>query len=125
MRTATRLTRTGLRWPQVAITLLMAFLLVSCADRSRSASADGDGPRLEGRNVVYYDGPLYKRVQFEESYRIIREGDRRPDGSCTFVRSTTLRPTDPPRQQMVIEVELAFDPDTCRSLVEIGAPKRR
>jgi hypothetical protein len=108
---------------RAVVAALMISVGVSACAPSGARPRD-TGPTLEGPNVVRYEPPLYQRVEFEESYRIIRQGERRPDGSCTFERSTTLRPTDPPRKQVVIEVELAFDPDTCRSLVEIGTPKR-
>lgn len=67
---------------------------------------------LEGPGVVYYGLGPYELAQ---STQLIRQGKRMADGGCLFVSETTLRPNE-----ARTEIEVAFDPATCRSLVEIG-----
>lgn len=50
-------------------------------------------------------------IVLENSTRSIRAGERLPDGSCLFTGDGQLLPG-----QSLTDIEVAFDPDTCRSL---------
>lgn len=50
------------------------------------------------------------------SVTYVLQGVRLPGGGCQFSGQMTLGP----EQNSVTELELAFDPDTCRSLIERG-----
>ncbi len=75
-----------------------------------SPSALAAGATLEGPNVVHYGQPY----ELGGAERFVIEGERLPDGGCEFTRSSIIGDTD------VAEIEVAHDPDTCRSVVERG-----
>src|SRR5207249_7194385 len=72
-------------------------------------------PTLVGPNVVDY------RVGFQQyplanNHQELRQGTRVPGGGCRFSGNSVLRKGQAP----LTRVELAYDPDTCRDLVDIG-----
>src|SRR6266540_1573401 len=105
---------------------ILIFLAVVTPDRGAAATVAATVPQgvtLQGPNVIDYENLryngeyLYLRPTFVKSERLIRQGTPRADGGCTFVRSVRVTATDP---GPLTELELAYDPATCRSLVEIG-----
>jgi hypothetical protein len=76
-----------------------------------SASAEADPLDLTGPNVVRYDydGPL------ASSARVIRSGERTASGGCRFEAKERVGPGRALRER-----ELAYDPDSCSSLREVG-----
>lgn len=66
---------------------------------------------LEGPNVIEYK----HMIVLADTKQFIREGVRLSDGGCKFIGNATLQ-----KGESKTELELAYDPDTCRSLVEIG-----
>ncbi len=51
----------------------------------------------------------------DDAEKFIREGARLPSGGCKFIGNATLQ-----KGESKTELELKYDPDTCRSLVEAG-----
>ncbi len=88
------------------ISIIIMFSVTWCI----SASSWAQPPELDGPNVVRFKAP----ENFVEESRFIREG-KPIDGMCEFV--TTLHAK---AGETVVEHELAYDPDTCRSLVVQG-----
>jgi hypothetical protein len=84
---------------------LSAFALLVGAQASVAAVV------LEGDDVITYE----HTVTLAGASRSIIEGERLPDGGCRFSQSRTLD-----REATVTELELAFEPATCRSLIESG-----
>jgi hypothetical protein len=78
-------------------------------------ASPGPTPTLVGPNVVDY------RVGFQQyplrnNHQELRQGTAVAGGGCQFSGTSVLRKGAPP----LTEVELAYDPDTCRDLVDIG-----
>ncbi len=83
----------------------------SPGDGSLSVTDSDQESTLEGPNVIKYDH-LYVLA---DSRIFIRQGTRLPGGGCEFATETILAPGE-----SITELEIAFDPDTCRSLNEAG-----
>ncbi len=66
---------------------------------------------LNGPNVITYE---HQEV-LTNTARAVRQGARLATGGCKFSGQAILAPGT-----TVTELELAFDPDTCQSLVESG-----
>jgi hypothetical protein len=64
--------------------------------------------------VWYLEG--YRPVDLANSRRELQQGTELPTGGCRFQSSIELQPGSAP----ITHVELAFDPDSCQRLVEIG-----
>jgi hypothetical protein len=104
--------------PLLTLCGLLAFAGCSDAVPSTGPGADPAHPRarttdltLEGPNVIFYEHPEV----LEKATRSIRQGEFLPGGGCRFSGSAVLAPGE-----AITELELAFDPDSCRSLVETG-----
>ena len=104
--------------PRLALCGLLT--LAGCADTLPPTAAAGDaagpgtlssGLTLDGPNVIVYEHPEV----LENATRFIRQGDFLAGGGCSFSGSVVLAPGE-----KVTELELAFDPDACQSLVESG-----
>lgn len=94
--------------------VLAGLVTAACGASPERAGDAYPGPTLEGPNVVHYPlGPY----AFTSARKELRQGFRAGDG-CGMESTSTLRPGDPPVQEIVI----AEDPDTCRFLVLIGTP---
>lgn len=94
----------------IQIKLLVSFIL---AFSLVSQQVAGQEPVLEGPNIVHFLAP----TNFIEKIRFIRQGKLTPSGMCEFVTSLHAE-----LEETVVEHELAYDPDTCRSLIVQGAP---
>ncbi|UIP29883.1 hypothetical protein [Photobacterium sp. TLY01] len=70
-----------------------------------------DEVKLEGPNVVNYNYP----ESFEEESRYIRQGKINSDGYCEFLSTYRAKPGE-----YISIAEIAYDPDTCRSLIIKG-----
>lgn len=68
-------------------------------------------PTLEGPNVIEYK----HMIVMADTKTFIREGTRLPYGGCKFIGNTTLK-----KGESITELELKYDPDSCRSLIEVG-----
>ena len=68
-------------------------------------------PTLSGPHVVKYQ----HHAVLADSKKFIRQGTPLSSGGCQFSSQTILKPGE-----SVTELELVFDPDTCRSLVQSG-----
>lgn len=90
--------------------LTLAFVL----SNATLAAADPVAPELSGPNVISYEEG-YPDYVLLNATKLIRQGTRMTDG-CTFVISET----GVPGSASSTEIELQYDPDTCRLLVEIG-----
>jgi hypothetical protein len=91
--------------------LVLAGIIGSLSVLAAGATLDlAAGATLEGPNVVHYGQPY----ELGGAERFVIEGERLPDGGCEFTRSSIIGDTD------VAEIEVAHDPDTCRSVVERG-----
>jgi hypothetical protein len=88
--------------------VLLSFILALYLLSQQSAAQE---PILEGPNVVHFQAP----ISFIEKMRFIRQGKPTSSGMCEFV--STLHAE---LGESVVEHELAYDPDTCRSLVVQG-----
>jgi len=97
----------------LALSLATAGLGMAGAHYSARASA----LELSGPHVISYEQG-YPAYSLADSHREIRTGTRLPDGGCQFRSSGLAGPRDPAHG----EVELAYDPDTCRDLVDVGVP---
>lgn len=98
---------------RTVVAALGAALAAGCV----AAPAAAEVPTLEGPNVVWYE----QDVQFASSTLRIRDGERTPGGGCLISGRNVL----PPGQEAIVEVELAYDPDSCRSLTRVGVPAER
>jgi hypothetical protein len=90
--------------------LLAALAAISVIFQSGRSVAQNE-PILEGPRVVKYQ----HHVVLSASKKFIRQGVALSSGGCQFSSQTNLKPGE-----SVTELELAFDPDTCRSLVQSG-----
>ena len=90
---------------RLSVAALSAIALLAAAQTSMAAVT------LEGPNVITYEHD----VTLENTSRSILEGERLVSGGCEFSGKRTLN-----QEARVTELELAFDPDTCRSLIESG-----
>lgn len=110
--------RSSWRRPIVLGLLTLSLL----ASPPAMAGDDGGAPMLEGPNVIDYehatlDGKnLYEPVELTDSVRFIRQGRPGAGGGCEFANSGVAVGAG------ALEVEMAYDPDTCRSLIEAGTP---
>lgn len=93
---------------KTAITMF-ASLVVSCA---LQAQVTTDVPTLQRQHVVRVAVP----EGFEVLRRFMRQGRPTPDGMCEFDSEMRLKPG----QASLEEVELEYDPQTCRSIVVQG-----
>ncbi len=69
-------------------------------------------PTLSGPGVVHYHPT---EVLINRTYQVY-QGSQLPGGGCTFHGSATVMPGQP----QVTQVELAYDPTRCRSVLESG-----
>jgi hypothetical protein len=107
--------RRGSRSKFAVLAAILVFLTQPVSGPPQAAAATQPGVEevfLEGPEVVYYGIAPY---ELAESTQLIRQGERSADGGCLFISETTLRPNE-----SRTEIEVAFDPATCRSLVEVG-----
>jgi hypothetical protein len=103
---------TDQRWRSL-VAVAMAFVLAVLLAASGAGGAAANEPlTLEGDEVITYGLEPY---ELENSTRIIRQGERMPDGSCAFSAERSLQPGE-----SIAEIEIAYDPATCRSLYEVG-----
>lgn len=93
--------------------LLLGAAAVIAGALAFDASASGP-PDLKGESVIRYADT---GLDLEGAQRVIVGGQRTADGGCLF-ESPLLRVTEVGR--VVRLDELAYDPDSCRSLVQIG-----
>ncbi len=91
----------------------IAVLIVLCVPFT--SAADPLPPSLTGPNVVSYEIG-YPDYALLNEQRLIRAGTPLPQGGCRFVIKDTRRVGQAP----TTEIELAYDPDTCRLLVKVG-----
>lgn len=89
------------------VVLLAGTALITPA----KASVVGDLLELVGPSVVQYETPYI----LANSSRIIRQGVPLPVGGCSFSGEKSLPPG-----QSITEIEIAYDPLTCRSLIKAG-----
>lgn len=86
-----------------------------------AGSAAGADSTLAGPNVIDYEGEAangtgaYVMPRFASSERVVIQGEGTEQGGCVFKSTSRLSPGE-----RRTSVELAYDPDTCRSLYEIG-----
>lgn len=73
-------------------------------------SAGAAEPTLEGPNVIHYGQPY----ELQGTHRFIAKGERLLGGGCQWKRSGKIEQRD------VAEIEIAYDPTTCRSLFVRG-----
>lgn len=92
--------------------VLTAILIAGALTVPSNASVANDVLDLVGPAVSRYDLAPYV---LENSSRMIRQGVPVADGGCSFSGEKSLLPG-----QSVTEIEIAYDPLTCRSLVESG-----
>lgn len=100
------------RRTRVVLIALTAMLLAGVMTVPSGASVVNEVVDLVGPAVTKYDLAPYV---FENSSRIIRVGARTPDGGCAFSGEKRLQ-----SGESITEIEIAYDPLTCRSLVETG-----
>lgn len=99
-----------------------AVAVALVASTASAGAASGDSPlMLEGPNVIDYENTVidgqhvWEPVALQNGVRSIVQGVPRPDGGCDLPMAGvgTVGSTG-------AVVELAFDPDTCRSLILTG-----
>ena len=95
--------------------VVMAAALLTLQISAGPAAADPPDLTLTGPNVISYEEG-YPKYVLDQARRLIRQGARLPEGGCRFTSTETRQQGGP----AITEIELAFDPDTCRLLVEIG-----
>jgi hypothetical protein len=78
-----------------------------------SVAADESAEMLVGPNVVEYGLAPYV---LEDSHQYVVQGTALPGGGCHFKGEHELA-----GGQSLTEIEVAYDPDTCRSLFEAGS----
>jgi hypothetical protein len=96
--------------------LSIVALAALAANGVGASNAAAEEPDLVGPHVTRYQ----LKEQLAGAHRVIRQGHRLPNGGCQFKVSVRVRPEDGLRR----ELELAYDPDTCRSLRVIGRPEQ-
>jgi hypothetical protein len=79
----------------------------------QAATASSEPLTLEGPNVIQYGTEDYT---FASSTDYIRQGTRAGEHGCEFVLEGVIQPEAPD----ITEIEVAYDPDTCRALVRSG-----
>lgn len=102
--------------------LVLFFLpLAFACERAVAPTSSGDETGLkfaqetivlDGQNVIEYE----HHDELANSVRYIIQGERLSSGGCSFSGEFTLDGN----AKSVTELEMAFDPDTCRSLIERG-----
>lgn len=95
-----------------ALAVSFVFAVVLGAGYSPRDAAGNEPLTLEGDEVITYGLAPY---ELENSTRMIRQGEQMADGSCAFSAETSLEPG-----ASITEIEIAFDPESCRSLYEVG-----
>jgi hypothetical protein len=77
-----------------------------------------DRPVLDGPRVINYPEPPSVRAAPQKRYEV-RQGRRVGDG-CEFSSSWTMPPPgEGTRGMTVTELEVSYDPDTCRAVFVI------
>src|SRR5205823_12800952 len=72
-------------------------------------------PTLAGPNVIDYSQG-YQQYPLANDHQELRQGTALPEGGCQFSGTSVFKPGAVP----ITEVELAYDPDTCRDIVDVG-----
>lgn len=95
---------------------LVIVALFSAAPLLQAVAATG--PQLTGPQVVVLP---YVEVPFLSSETLIRQGKRdAATGACVFSLDMKLYANHLPPGQKLGRIQRAYDPDTCRELVEEG-----
>lgn len=100
------------RRSRLATVLAIVFATILGTGYGTSGAAASEPLTLEGPDVITYGLAPY---ELEDSTRIIRQGERTPNGGCAFSGERSLAPGE-----SITEIEIAYDPSTCRSLFEVG-----
>lgn len=101
----------------VTIPMMLVLLTVTLTPLAAYAS-DSTTPvaTLQGPNVVDYTGSEYAQDLMSDVHKFVLHGTRMVDGGCAIAYEYKLEPTE----HDITQEELAFDPDTCTSLVARG-----
>ncbi len=108
---------------QVKVLLVAALVaLASCAEHENPAQpvqrpVQGGTATQSEIHRILTDPSTYKYKHSETlvgSTKALRQGKRLDGGGCSFSRSFNLR-----KGETITEIELAFDPETCRSVVAV------
>lgn len=96
--------------------LVLGFLAATFVSASQPACAQTLS--LTGPNVVYYNTPQYAAYPLINDHQQIWQGTPLPNGGCVFTQTGVLSPGAAP----IAGEEIAYNPDTCQDLVDVGTP---
>ena len=98
----------------MGLTALLGVILIALWGMTILQATAQEGPVLEGEGVVTYD--LDDRPTLDDPVRELIQGSG-SDGNCSYTHTFTA---DPDFRGKIIRREVAYDPDTCRSIFETG-----